>query len=118
MVVKAATSNSSLNHERRLDPDKDADEIIQLGQWQPYRHKIINNGKWKSYYYKGELVSYTFQDAAAIEEHQPSTTERLLAELREMFKPLPPLNEEEKKVNERLYWERIRREIIRNGRDR
>lgn len=63
-------------------------------------YKIINNGKWKSYYYNGKLVSYTFKEAAEIEEHQKLVTEESLGELHEKFKPLLQLNDEEKKQNE------------------
>ena len=45
---------------------------------------------------------------AAIEEHQKIVDEKRLSELREMFKPLPPLTEDQKKENEKLYWKRIR----------
>jgi hypothetical protein len=109
-----SNSNSNRVREFHLDPDRDADKIIRLGLWEPYADRIINNGKWKAY----DKVSYTFREAAAIENNQKATTERQLSELREMFKPLPQLNEEQKKENERLYWDRIRREIKANGWDK
>ena len=91
--------------EQELDPSKDADEIIQLGEWKPYANRIITSGKWKSYFFAGKLIAYTFRDAPAIEEHQKIVDEKRLSELREMFKPLPSLIEDQKKEND---WQRIR----------
>jgi hypothetical protein len=95
-----------------------ADRLIKSERWKLYTNKIIRNGKWKCYKVgKTKLAAYTYEQAAAIEEHQRTTTERLLSELREVFKPLPPLSEEEKKENEKLYWERIQRGIKQFGWD-
>lgn len=101
-----------------MDPNKDADEIIRRGEWWPFRHKIITNGKWKCYKQGDGWVTYTFEEAAKIEEHQKLVTQKLLGELYEQFKPLPPLKDEEKKENERRYWERIRREVKQRGWDK
>ena len=106
------------DRERKLNPYKDADEILRRGEWQQYADLKINNGKWKSYYHNGKLVAYTFREAATIEVHQQLVSKKLLGDLFEKFQPLPPLNEDQKKENERLYWERIRRVIKENGWDR
>jgi hypothetical protein len=98
--------NSS--HERELNPDKDADEIIKVGKWLPLANRIITNGKWKWHRYNGKIVAYAFRQAAEIEEHQKVVDENRLAELQEMFSPLPSLNEDEKKKNEEIYFDRIR----------
>jgi hypothetical protein len=110
-------SDKDQSRKSRLNPDRDADEIIRLGLWQPYRKRIIRSGKWKCYKQGNGWVTYTFEEAARIEEHQKLVTQKLLGELYEQFKPLPPLNDE-KKENERLYWERIRREIKQRGWDK
>lgn len=119
MVAKESlspNSDSYSNQRRKLYPNKDADEILRRGEWQPYAGLRINNGKWKSYYYdrddgERELVSYTFREAAAIEEHQKLVTEKLLEDLYKQFKPLPQLNEDQKKENEPRYRDPVQRPI-------
>jgi hypothetical protein len=100
LVTKAPSAlNSDSNKERKLDPNKDADEILRLGKWHPYTNRIITNGVWKIYFckYTKRLVWYTFEEASRIEVHQKFADEKRLGELIEMFKPLPLLDEEGKK---------------------
>jgi hypothetical protein len=99
-----------LESEQELDPSKNADEIIQSGKWEPYANRIITSGKWKSYFSNGKIIAYTFREAATIEEHQKNVCEERLGNLRDMFRPLPPLRWKEKEENERFYWTRIRTE--------
>jgi hypothetical protein len=97
-----------------LKKESFADRLIKSGKWKPHAKKMVRSGTWKCYENQDrKWVTYTYEEAAKIVEHQQTTTERLLSELQEMFKPLPPLNEEETIQNEKLYWERIRREIKR-----
>jgi hypothetical protein len=97
VVNSTSNPNSNSTYERELSPDKDADEIIRVGKWHPLANRIITNGKWKWYRYNGKIVAYTFREAAEIEEHQNAVDEKRLAELQEMFSPLPSLNGDEKK---------------------
>ena len=114
-ATKLTATNSVQNQsrERKLDPDQDADEIISSGKWQPYANRIVNNGKWKTYFckYTKRWVRYTFEEAARIEEHRMQVDKKRLSELTEKSKALPPLSEEEKRENERLYWSRIHNEV-------